>query len=53
MIKESPKKIGRPEKFTKKEKYIYKASEIKLTVINKISSRNTSSQFSKQLEKAQ
>ena len=51
MIKWNTKK-GRPEKFTEEEKnFIYNTSEGKLTVVNKISSRNISSQFSNKFNK--
>ena len=44
--KREHKKKGRPEKFNEEEKnFIYQTSEGKLTVINKTSSRNISSQF--------
>ena len=46
MIKEIKKNKGRPENFNEEEKnFIDKTSEGKLTVINKTSSRNISSQF--------
>ena len=45
-------KNKRPEKFTEEEKnFIYKTSEGKLSVINKTSSRNISSQFSNKFNK--
>ena len=44
--KREHKKKGRPEKFNEEEKnFIYQTSEGRLTVINKTSSRNISSQF--------
>ena len=50
--KREHKKKGRPEKFNEEEKnFIYQTSEGKLTVINKTSSRNISSQFFNKFDK--
>jgi len=45
--KRKPKIIGRPPKFYEKQKeFIYKAAESKMTIINKVSSRNIALKFS-------
>ena len=41
--------MGRPPKFTKEQKeYLYKKSEGKLTVLNKVSTRNLAEDFQKE-----
>ena len=50
--KRIPKKMGRPKKFTDEQKdFIYKASEGKLTILNKSSSRNITKQFNEKYKK--
>ena len=51
MIKENQKKMGRPLKFTKEQKeYLFNKSERKLTVINKVSTRNLALDFEKEFK---
>ena len=50
--KENYKKMGRPPKFSEDEKdFIYKTSEGKLTITNKVSSRDIAKKFSKEFNK--
>ena len=47
--KREPKKMGRPPKFTKEQKeYLISKSEGKLTVLNKVSTRNLAIDFEKE-----
>ena len=51
--KMKPKKMGRPPKFQELHKdFIYKTSEGKLTVSNKVSSRNIAAKFSSEFNKS-
>ena len=51
--KREQKKMGRPSKFTKEQKeYICNSSEGKLTIINKVSTRNLASDFEKVFKKS-
>ena len=50
--KREKKKMGRPPKFNQVHKdFIYNTSEGKLTILNKVSSRNISEKFSKEFDK--
>ena len=51
--KRKPKKMGRPPKFTQEQKeYLFNKSEGKLTVINKVSTRNLALDFEKEFKKS-
>ena len=51
--KREQKKMGRPSKFTKEQKeYICNSAEGKLTIINKVSTRNLASDFEKVFKKS-